>query len=151
MSMWDWVLPLASVGVKAVSQVKAGKAQAAADNYNAELAERDAVISRQNAAFEEQRFRRMSRKRLGEMTAGFGASGFTIGGSALVAIADSAAQEELDALTIRYQGELKAVGYGESAALDRSRAKDAKRAGYFGAGSELLLGAANYYDKLTRT
>ena len=92
----------------------------------------------------------------GKLLAGYGASGVTLEGTPLDVLEESAANAELDALTIRHQGELAARGYENTATLDTFAASGARTGGYISAVDELLTGGAKLYNiynppKLTRT
>lgn len=113
-------------GVSAFGTLFEGQAAAQAAEFNAGIERWNAVLVRQWAAESERRFRRMSKKRMGSMRAAAGASGFTMSGSALDAMYDSAMQEELDALTIRYQGEIEARSHEMNAAMADRQARNAK-------------------------
>lgn len=110
-----------------------GEAAARAAEFNAAVERQNAQISLQNAAEAEKRFRRMSRKRMGAARAARGASGVTLEGSALDALAESAMQEELDALTIRYQGELRARDHRIRAQMSQYEADVARTSSYIDA------------------
>lgn len=105
--------------------------------YNAKVNEIKATAARIDAAENESRFRRTSAQRLGTIRAGRQSEG-----SALDILEDSATEEELQALSIRHQGEVQAIGFEHSAALDRSRGKSAMAGGFLQAGSALLLGGS---------
>lgn len=138
---------IAGTAISAIGAIRAGQAQAAAANYNAQVAERNAFISRDQAAADEQRQRIQARRKLGAMRAAYGASGISLEGSPLDVLEDSAAEAELDALTIRYKGEIGAMGYEAEAGAQRARAQNAKTESYYNAGAALLTGASNYYMK----
>lgn len=143
------VASVAGTAMSAIGAIQQGKAASNAAKYNAQLAERNAQIARDQASADEARQRRMAYIRQGALRAGYGASGVSVEGSPLDILEMSAAQEELDALTIRYRGELGATGYEAQAALDRAQAAGASRQGYLKAGSEILMGGARayYYGK----
>ena len=92
-----------------------------------DLAERNAVITDQEAtfavgvaAYNETRFRRQGQRHLGGTRAAAGAAGVEVGsGSALVVLAESAREVEMDALTIRYQGQLTARAQADRAKMLR--------------------------------
>lgn len=138
---------IAGTAISAIGAIRAGQAQAAAANYNAQVAERNAFISRDQAAADEQRQRIQARRKLGAMRAAYGASGISLEGSPLDVLEDSAAEAELDALTIRYKGGVGAMGYEAEAGAQRARAKNATTESYYNAGAALLTGASNYYLK----
>jgi hypothetical protein len=131
-----------STVLSAAGMVQSASAQASAKKAQAAQAERAALISRQQAAAEEEKQRRLSRRAQGSAVANVGASGITLEGSPLDVLEDSAMEEELDALTIRYNGEIGAMTYESEAAMARSGAAAARTAGYYGAASSLLSGAA---------
>lgn len=149
----------ASAVVAAVSYVQAGKnadaqgraAQQAAD-YNAEIQAQNARVARQQAGAREEAQRRQARQVLGEQRAALSQAGIGLGGSAADVYGQSAANAELDALNIRYEGELDARGLLAQSALstyggqvDRMNGKIGKQAGYTNAAASLLTGASSAY------
>lgn len=144
--MDPFTLALIGTAVSAVGAIQQGRAAEKAANYNAAIADRNAVVATQQAAANEAAQRKIDRRRMGAMRAGYGASGVTSDGSVLDVLGDSIAEAELNALNIRYEGDLAAQGYGDSAASSRASGKDARTAGYMQAGSSLLLGGSKAYD-----
>lgn len=141
---------IAGAAITAVSAISGAQAQSNAMKYNAEMAERNAQIARQNAAVEEAKQRRLTVLRQGAARANVGMAGVDLEGSPLDILEQNAAQEELDALTIRYKGELAASGFQADAALNRANASNAMTQGYLKAGSAILMGAgqaAGYASK----
>lgn len=104
----------------------AGKAEAAAAEFNARNAQMEAQ-SRESAQ------RAESERRLGTIRAQIGKSGATSAGTPLMVLAESAANAEIDALNTRY------TGMRESA-LYRAQGANAKRQGNIAAGTSLLSG-----------
>lgn len=135
-----------STAFSVVGAISSANSEAAAYKYNAKIAERNAVISRQQAAADVDRQRRIADKAIGGIKASYAASGVTMEGTPLDIVEESAAQAKLDELNIKYNGELQAMGFENSAALDRARASNAKTSGYMAAGSSLLLGANKTYQ-----
>lgn len=150
---------LATAAVGAYSAVQSGKAaeaqyksaQQAAD-YNAEIEAQNARVARQQAGAREEAQRRQARQVLGEQRAALSQAGIGLAGSAADVYGQSAANAELDALNIRYEGELGARGLLAQSALTSyegkvagMNAKSAKKAGYVNAASSLLAGATNAY------
>jgi hypothetical protein len=133
---------VASTAVSAVGAIQQGKAAQASAKFNADMMSRNAQIARQQAAAEEEKHRRLTYMRQGAARAAYGASGVSIEGSPLDILEQSAAQEELDALNIRYRGEIGAQSAEGQADLSLMRGESAMSAGYMGAGSSILLGAA---------
>ena len=74
----------------------------------AKLARQNAATARARAAAEAELAQRGARRRLGAIRARAGASGTTISGSTIDVLADQAAQEELNRLTIIFGGEAQA-------------------------------------------
>jgi hypothetical protein len=136
---------VAAAAVSAVGAISSAQATSAAAKTNARIADRNALISRQSAAAEEEKQRRLSRRQAGANRAAIGASGITMDGSALDVMEDNAMDAEMDALTIRYNGEIGAMNSESDASLERMRAGAARTAGMFGAGSALLQGGAKAY------
>jgi hypothetical protein len=133
---------VASTAVSAVGAIQQGKAAQASAKFNADMMSRNAQIARQQAAAEEEKHRRLTYMRQGAARAAYGASGVSIEGSPLDILEQSAAQEELDALNIRYRGEIGAQSSEGQAALSSMSGDAAMQAGYIGAGSSILLGAS---------
>lgn len=131
--------------VSAMGAIQQGNAAAAAADYNARLAEQNATIATQQAAEKERQQRILARKQIGSARAAYGASGVTMEGSPLDVLEESAYNSELDALTLRYGGQIESMGLRNQAALERMQGKSAKTAGYMNAGSSLLLGGAKAY------
>ncbi len=133
----------AAAGIaSAVGTLASAKASANAANYNAQVAENNATYSRQIGAENERRQRVQNTKALGSIRAKYGASGITLDGSPSDVLAENAANAELEALMARHAGIVEAIGYKNTAALDRSRARSATTAGYLGAASDLLATGA---------
>lgn len=121
------ILAGAQLGFSILGSYSKSRAQARAARFNAKIAERNAVLTRQQSAEQEMRFRRTSRRRRGARSAARGASGITATGSVLEAMADAAAEEELDALTIKYQGEQQAKSFEMQAQQYRQEAESASK------------------------
>jgi hypothetical protein len=130
----------------AVSSISAGNAAKASGDYNAALYERNAQIAQQQSAADEARQRRLATMRAGANRAAVGASGITVDGSPLDILESNAAQEELDALMIRWNGQNAVDSARASGALARAQGENAQRAGYMQAGSAILLGGAKLAD-----
>lgn len=128
------------------------KASAKSDEYNAEIQRQNAAVSRQQAGAREEAQRRQARQVLGEQRAALSQAGTGLAGSAADVYGQSAAAAELDALNIRYEGELQARGLLAQSELstfeggvNKMRGKSAKQAGYLDAASSLLTGGSKAY------
>jgi hypothetical protein len=131
---------MAAVGgiVNAAGNLRAGESAAQANEYNAEIAGQNAILARQQAKEEERRARIQGRKQLGAARAAIGASGVTAEGSPLDVLEESARNAELDALTIRHAGEVKAVGFENQKNIYLYQAKESRAAGRISAAGSLL-------------
>ena len=109
----------------------AAQAEAQAADYNAQLARQNATLARQQYGEEERRFRERGAKQIGAIRAQLGATNLSLEGSPMDVIEDTAANLELDALTIRHRGELEALGYESEAQLADFRAANARRQSSF--------------------
>lgn len=136
---------MAGAAVSAMGAMSAAKAQTQAANYNAQLAERNASVVREQTSAQIELQRRQADQVHGSLIAKVGAAGVTMDGSPMDVLQNSIANAVLDEHTIKYKGEMQARGYQESAALDRFQGKTATRQGYYHAASSLLTGAGNSY------
>lgn len=137
---------VAAVAAQAVGKVIEGNAQNNAAKANAGIADENARIAQQQAGSREDQQRRQSRYTLGAQAAATAEAGVDAGsGSAARSIGESAANAELDALNIRYEGLMHAHGFAREAALERARGKQARNAGYLGAATSILSGASQAY------
>lgn len=143
----------------AYGQYQQGKEQAANLKTQSRIAARNAEIlrtqartARQQAGAQEEAQRREAQRFLGTQRAAVGQSGVGYGGTVAQLLEDSAVQAELDALNIRYGGELQAADLTNQAGMSdtesqilRANAKAAKRAGVMGAATSLLQSGAQAY------
>ncbi len=142
---------MASAAVAAYSAVQQGKAAKATANYNAAISMQNAEIARADAAAQAAQQDRENYLRLGAIRTAQGKAGGAAGeGSVLDVLGDAAAQGELERQNIIYQGEQRARGAVNTANLDTFSGKQAQKAGYLKAGSELLSGAAGAYTTRQR-
>ncbi len=128
------------LGMQGAQQEAAGKEAAA--KYNAAMKQKqaDSVIAQSQE--DERRLRIEGTKAIGGIRATVGASGVQMEGSALDVLESSAANAELDALTVRHQGQMKAWAYKSGANLDLYQGAQSKAAGEIGAASALLGGGS---------
>jgi hypothetical protein len=128
------------------------RAQQQSANYNATIQEQNAALARQQANAREEAQRRASRQMQGEQRAALSQAGMGLGGSFGKILAQDAAAMELDALNIRYEGDLQARGLLAGAEMSRwegqvagVNARSARRAGTWDAATSLLSGATQAY------
>lgn len=119
------------------------EAEAQIAEANAKRYEVSAVATEEAGRAEEERARTRSRLLLADMRSRYGASGVLIEGSPLEALAFSAGQEELDALTIRFNTGVKAEDL-------RSQAGAARLEGMFGVQDAATRARNLLSDAITR-
>lgn len=149
---------IASTAMQALGAIQQGNAQAAsyrsqqaASNYNAAVMEQNAGIEREQANAREEAQRREARMILGSQRAALSQAGIGMGGSAADVMQQSATDAELDALTLRYEGDMRARGLMIGAEQERyqgavagANASAARRSGYMQAAGSILAGTGNY-------
>lgn len=139
-----------STVLQATGALGEGKAGYKSGMYDAAVAEENARLATLDGAMRESAIRREGRQIDGEMIAAMGASGVQLGtGSALEVLRESAYNNELDALTERYNAAAEARGYRLDAARSRAGAKDARKAGFLRAGAA-ILGGVSQFSSTTR-
>lgn len=130
----------AGTAMQAVGAIHQGNANAAISEYNANVANNSAAIVQQQGAEQERLARISASKQIGMMTASYGASGVTGDGSAEDVIRNSAANAELNALTLKSNTDIKATALKNEASLDYYRANNDRVSGYFNAFAGALGG-----------
>jgi septal ring-binding cell division protein DamX len=142
---WAYVAVAAAAVVSAIGTAVSADAQRRAANTNADIQMEAAKAARQKAGYDEQRHRESIQKLLSAQRALYGKSGLEMSGSPLLVMEDTAGEGELDALAIRYGGDVAAARARSGANLSRMQARDVQTAGYFQAGSTLLSGAGSAF------
>lgn len=125
-----------------------GRAQRKAAEQNAAYMERDALAADDNRKAAVSQFqvaaedtRRSSRRTLSTLRTAYGSSGFSMQGSPMDVLEDTAQEQELDAQRIEYKGRvrnregaLEVLNLKEQARVTRQAGKNAQIAGFIGAG-----------------
>ena len=137
---------IAAVGtaVSAVGMVQQGQAAQASADANAEAMRMQADAENRAAGAREEAHRRETRQFLGTQRAALAQAGVGLNGSTYDVARQSAVNAELDALNIRYEGQLAARGLQGQAAMTQFEGRQARTAANMGAGAALLQGASNY-------
>ena len=153
-----------SFGVQAFSAMRQGEAQEAAlkqqsqvAEFNARVAENNAILARQAAEADADTIDRQRRIALSKQSTGFAASGVVIDeGSTLEVLGDTAAEFELDRLNRLHQGQVQTNAQRIQSTLDRnnaqgllSQASSAASAGRTAAVGTVLTGAARTANRLS--
>lgn len=148
---------VAGAGISAYGQIAGGQAAAANANYQAQVANNNAVIARQNAQWETQagdvratNQGLKTRAQVGAIKVAQAASGVDVNTGSAAQVSNAADElGMLDALTIRSDTARKAYGYevaatGEDAKANllRTQADQAQTAGIIGGIGSLLSGAS---------
>jgi len=133
----------ASTAMSAGSQIYQAKTQSKIMEYNARVAEQNAIAAKQQAEYEANKLRRQREKMLGRQRALYASSGVQFEGSPLLALADTAAEYEMDILATQRTGLVNAQQYQSEAALQRAKAVSTRTTGVLNAGTTILTGAAD--------
>ena len=125
------VLSVASFGLTAMGQMRQGEAQAAAlrqqsqiAEFNARVAENNAILAQQAAEADADTIDRQRRIALAKQATGFAASGVVIDeGSTLEVLGDTAAEFEMDRLNRLHQGQVQSNAQRIQSTLDQNNAQ----------------------------
>jgi len=150
-------MAVVATAVTAAGAIQEGNAQASAYKREAAVNEENARIARLNAertgqaySLQEDKLRRSQKLALGQQRAAAFESGVGGGtGSNLEIQVEDSAQAELDALTLRYDGQNErtnqlnqGIQFSNAAATSRTNAKTARQAGYMKALGAVASGGA---------
>lgn len=148
---------VAGTGLQVMGQIQQGKAAEQQAKYNAKVQENNAILAEAQAkdaltrGREEERSKRIASAQMeGTQRAAFSANNVALeSGSPADVLEYTAAQNELEALTIRNSAEREATGYKarannyrSGAALSLAEGQNAKKASLYGAGASFLGGAS---------
>ncbi len=151
------VLLAASTAMSVVGAIQQGEqanaaaqSEANAADYNAKVGRARAVQANATAGLQEDLQRQKARAAIGEQIASSAGAGAGLNADLL---RQSIFNSESDALAIRYEGNLKAAGLNDQAALDtvsaansRDRGSAAVTGSYINAAGSLLNAGTSYYS-----
>ena len=137
-----WFMVGAAV-VTVVGAVAAGDASRRAAHTNADIARQRGRIAIDQATVNEDAQRRRTAMAVGRQAAS-AAEGSGLDGTNVDLIQQSATDAEIDALNIRYGGQIGQVSNNAQANLSDMQASDAQTAGYINAGAAALSGYGGY-------
>jgi len=138
---------IAGTATAAYGQYQAGQAQKAAMDYNAKLAENEAIAKEQATRAETQRMRAQAERAKASQRAAYAKTGAVISeGTPLLSMAEQAGLMELDILNMQRTGAMSAQASRSQAAMDKFSGKQAATAATWQAGSTLLTGAGSSYS-----
>lgn len=154
---------VASAALSAAGSIQQGNAQYAsymsqanANEYNATVDKLNAQVASDEANAKEEQQRRKFGQVQGAAYAGAAQSGTGFEGSNADLLKQNAVLNELDALTIRYEGQNKSRALEDSsklntyyAGVNKQNASSARTAGFVNAGAQLLSAGStySYYSK----
>jgi hypothetical protein len=139
----SWFFVGAAV-VAGVSSIAQSDAQRRAAHAQGDILRERAKVAQNQAFANEEAQRRTADQIIGQQRAAVTQSGFTADGTNLDLVKQSATNAELDALNIRYEGQLQAVGDIQQANLSNMAATDATQAGIYNAGASALSAYGGY-------
>lgn len=140
------IIMLAMAAVTTYAAVKSSQAQADTADFNQKVASQNAAAATQQGLQAQAEQRQDAERKLGAMTANFGASGIDPStGTPTDVMSDATSQATLDNLNIKYNYQLKALGYQNTASLDSSAASNDTSSGYLNAAGSALGGASKAY------
>lgn len=131
--------------LSANAQRQQGRAARRAAEFNAQTAEQNAGLVKQQTKEDLRRFRVLFDKEQGSNRAAIGAAGIAFEGSAQDVLEQNARNAELDALTIQHQGDVQAFNFRREAESLRRSGQAAARAADISAVGTLLTGAGQAF------
>jgi hypothetical protein len=131
---------IVGTAVSAYGQYQSGKAQKAAYDYNAQVEERNAQIARDQAAYDASQQEKKTRQVIAAQRVAYSAGGFTMAGTALDTLRQSATEGEMDRMAILYGGDVESANRKSAATLARYQGKAAKTAGTYAAAGTAIGG-----------
>jgi hypothetical protein len=138
------IFQAAGSALQALGSIRGANAARKTSEFNARNLEAQAgTVSRLNVDREEAQ-RANTRQQLGMQLAAGAEAGGGLGGSDLDLLRASMFNSEMDALNIRYQGQLEAKGLTDEARMVRAQGKEARTRGYMSAAAQLMQGSASY-------
>jgi hypothetical protein len=135
--------PFSLALVGAVSTAVAAGGSIAAGVQQQQTAKADAKEATQVAAYDEAQSRDRAKRLLGAQRAAYAKAGVDMSGTPLDVTADTAAQQEIDALAIRWGGQQRAAGF-------RAQGQQSLIEGVSSAGSSILSGATKWGGDLMK-
>lgn len=137
-------------GVSAYGDIVAGEDEASADQYNAYIANNNALIARQQGAYNAARQQGVSQRSIAKTTTAYAASGVaTNTGSAAAVIGASAANAELDRQNIVHGADIRATAYTNQANMEIYQGQSAILNSHFKAIGALTGGATDILKQNT--
>ena len=141
------VVKVVGTVVAVVSSISQGNAARQQADFQAAVNLQQATREREIAGIAEEDHRREQRRILAHRRADLGGAGVDPAtGTPLLAAEDFVTEAELQALRIRSGGAASATRLRQQANLTSAAGKSAQRAGFFRAGSSLLVGLGDIFE-----
>ena len=140
------IIGLIGTAISAAGTFMSAQQQSEATDYNADVANQNAQMAEDKAAYDAKMHNQEVRRILATQRALYGKSGVSSeSGSPLLVMDDTVKQGAMDALAIRYGGDVAAAQERSKANLYKMQGKNIMTAGAIGAGTTLLAGGASAY------
>lgn len=137
------VLAVAGTAMTAIGQIRQGQAAKAAADYNAQVANNNAIVAEQQSQSQAMVQGRRAMMQNGGLLANMAANGIEVGeGSPIDILSQSAANAEMDRQNIIYNGRVKAQSLRNQAQLDTFQGETAQSNGFMSAAGTLLSGGS---------
>lgn len=137
------VLAVAGTAMTAIGQIRQGQAAKAAADYNAQVANNNAIVAEQQSQSQAMVQGRRAMMQNGGLLANMAANGVEVGeGSPIDILSQSAANAEMDRQNIVYNGRVKAQSLRNQAQLDTFQGETAQSNGFMSAAGTLLSGGS---------
>jgi hypothetical protein len=144
------IIGLVGTAVSVVGTVMSAQQQNDMADYNAAVSNQNAQMAEEKAAYDARIHNQGVRKILAAQRSLYGKSGISSEeGSPLLVMDDTIKQGAMDALAIRYGGDVAAAQQRSAANLYKMQGKNAMTSGMLGAGTTLLSGTASAYKTYT--
>lgn len=135
------VASLAATGASAYADYQQAQAQEAMADYNAKIAEQEAVARQQAIEVEARQLTKAQREMKARQRMSVAARGGLAEGTDLLSLAEQAREMQMDQLELRRQQDIAGIRGASEAAMQRYKGKQAKYAGKWTVGTTLLEGA----------
>lgn len=135
-------ITVVGTGVSVYGQVQQAQTAKAMGQYNAKLAEQQALQTEMDAAENIRRKRRENKRLLATQRSRYAAAGVLEEGTPLELLAESAGNLEMETLDYDRQQRMAAAGLRAQGAADLALGSNQARGAYIGAGASLLQGGA---------
>lgn len=141
------IMSLISYGMQAYGQFSEGQKSEEAEEYNAQIAEQEAELTREKSKLNEFRSRKQLKAFTGSQRAAFAGAGVQFTGTPLDVMQDTMANAELDIAINKFNSEQDARRFEDEAFRRRKFGKAAAQSGAVAGGSTLLQGAGEFAQK----